>query len=75
MTADDILLQPARTTSDAALDRAQALELTRERLDPSVRASDEEIWQAWTRVAGGGPTLGDDLGRVVAELEGIAVDG
>jgi DNA polymerase-4 len=70
---EDILLQPS-TREVSSLDRGQAVELTRRQLDDSFRASDEEIWATWQRVRSG-PTVRDDLGRVIAHLEGIALDG
>lgn len=75
-TDDEFLDHPSRSDGgDLAIDRSRALELTRARLDSSLTVRDDEIWEAWQRLQGGGPTVGDDLGRVVAELEGIAVDG
>jgi len=57
------------------MDQDTKISATRERLDPSLNVNDDEIRAAWEQVGGRGPTEADDLGRVVAQLEGIAVDG
>ncbi len=74
---DDLLSQPTRRGDGAcAIDRELAIQVTRRRLDDDVdgSVSDDEIWQLWKRGTGG-PTCRDDLGRIVAHLEGIAIDG
>lgn len=74
-TNDTILEQDA---TDAAggrtIGREAAIAATRDQLGDMAEATDEEIWSAW-QATGGGPTNRDDLLRVVAQLEGIAVDG
>ena len=67
-----------RRASGAGLGFARelAINCTRRRLDDETSAdvSDGEIWKLWQRHVSG-PTYRDDLMRVVAELEGIALDG
>lgn len=71
----DELLDQRRTHADGrGIDRELAIQCTRRRLDDWVDVSDAEIWRVWQRHVSG-PTFRDDLGRVVAELEGIALDG
>lgn len=72
---DDMLDQPTRRGDGAcAIDRELAIQVTRRRLDDDIDVSDAEIWNLWKRGTGG-PTCRDDLGRIVAHLEGIAIDG
>lgn len=73
----DELLDQRRVYGDGhGIDRELAINCTRRRLDDAVSESvtDGEIWKLWQRHRSG-PTYRDDLGRVVAELEGIALDG
>lgn len=76
MTTDDTILDQnsSNEAGERTIDRAAAIAATREQLGDVVDPGDDEIWQAWESV-GGGPTNRDDLLRVVAQLEGIAVDG
>jgi hypothetical protein len=76
MTIVEELLAQRSTTIDGrcAIDRELAIQVTRARLDDDVVASDAEIWALWQRGMGG-PTCRDDLCRIVAQLEGIALDG
>ena len=73
----ELLDQPTRRGDGrCAIDRELAIQVTRRRLDDEVSegVSDHEIWALWQRGTGG-PTCRDDLGRIVAHLEGIAIDG
>jgi hypothetical protein len=73
----DEMLGRRRAYGDGhGIDRELAINCTRRRLDDEVSegVSDGEIWQLWQRHVAG-PTYRDDLMRVVAELEGIALDG
>lgn len=60
--------------------QAPATDLTREQVIEEVRdlgetsATDEEIWESWQQVVGG-PSTQHDLGRLMAQLQGIAADG
>lgn len=72
---EELLAQPTRTVDGrCSIDRELAIQVTRARLDDDVDVSDSEIWSLWKRGMGG-PTCRDDLGRIVAHLEGIALDG
>lgn len=71
---DEMLDQPVGADGRCPLDRELAIQVTRGRLDESVEVSDREIWELWCRGMGG-PTCRDDLGRIVAQIEGIAIDG
>lgn len=74
-TVDEMLDAPSHRDGARTIDRDLAIAATRRQLDVHVaNASDDRIWTLWQRMAGG-PTNRDDLGRIVAELEGIAVDG
>ena len=55
-----------------SITREQAVAATRARGVDEV--DDDEIWAVWQR-HDNGPTNAADLDRVVAELEGIALDG
>lgn len=55
------------------LTQQDVVTLVREQL--GYEASGEEIWQTWLRLKHTGPTIEDSLGRVVADMEGIAIDG
>lgn len=71
----DEMLDRRRTHGNGhGIDRNLVVQCTRRRLDVDVDVSDGEIWHVWQRHVSG-PTYRDDLGRVVAELEGIALDG
>lgn len=74
MTDLDTSLDQPRHARDGASTLApeQVLEAVRARLQDDVE--DEQILTAWRRL-GGGPTNRDDIGRVVADVEGIALDG
>ncbi len=76
MTIVEELLAQRTTTVDGrcAIDRELAIQVTRARIDDYVETTDSEIWALWKRGMGG-PTCRDDLGRIVAQLEGIALDG
>lgn len=71
---DEMLDQPRTHGAGHGIDRELAIQCTRRRLDDSFDVTDAEIWKAWQHHTSG-PTYRDDLGRVVAELEGIAIDG
>ena len=73
----DDMLDRRRAYGDGhGIDRELAINSMRRRLDDETSAdvSDGEIWKLWQRHVSG-PTYRDDLMRVVAELEGIALDG
>jgi hypothetical protein len=55
------------------IEREQAIAATRARGVGAAEASDEMVWSTWLR-HGNGPTNHADLDRVVAELQGIALD-
>ncbi|MBC7460066.1 MAG: hypothetical protein H7287_01755 [Thermoleophilia bacterium] len=71
---DDTLLDRATWNEDGtrSIERAAAIAATRER--GADGPSDDEIWAVWERHANG-PTNRVDLDRVVADIEGIALDG